>query len=35
MDLVKGAHDWIVEFVYSARTSPSLEGQGSESSVVS
>ena len=25
MDLVKGAHDWIMEFVYSAKTSPSLE----------
>ena len=35
MDLVKGAHNWIVEFVYSAKTSPSLLAQGSESCVVS
>ena len=35
MDLVKGAHNWIMDFVYCTKTSPSLESQGSESSVVS
>ena len=34
MALVKGAHDWIMEFMYSAKTSPSFEGQENESSAV-
>ena len=31
MALVKGAHDWIMAFMYSAKTSPSVEGQENES----
>ena len=35
MDLVKDGHNWIVAAMNSEKTSPSLEGQGNDSSVES
>ena len=34
MTLVKGVHDWIMAFMYSEKTSPSVEGHENESSSV-